>query len=436
MIIWGGQANSSLLGTGGKYDPATDTWTFTNNSGAPTARVGHTAIWSGSEMVVWGGQDTTFSRVNTGGKYNPETDSWTPTSRTNAPSARYFHTAVWTGDEMIIWGGIDNSSQDLNTGGRYNPTTNSWTATTTSNAPSARRSHTAISTGSEMIVWGGFDDFNFVDLNTGGRYDPNTNTWTATSFSNAPDPRHNHTAVWTGTEMIIWGGFNNESFQDLNTGGRYDPDTDSWTATSTFAPDPRENHTAVWTGTQMIIWGGSTFFSEDFNTGGRYDPGVDSWVATSPANAPDARTFHTAVWTGTEMIVWGGTGGFPFSLDLNTGGRYDPSTNSWTATNTYNVPDPRSSHTAVWTGTEMVVWGGATQNFPSTLNTGARYDLATDSWMATTLTDEPSPRNGHTAVWTGTEMIVWGGEDDNFNFLNTGEKYNPGADSWIAMTGI
>ena len=32
--------------------------------------------------------------------------------------------------------------------------------------------------------------------------------------------------------MIIWGGFNG-TLPDLNTGGRYDPATDSWTATST-----------------------------------------------------------------------------------------------------------------------------------------------------------------------------------------------------------
>ena len=25
--------------------------------------------------------------------------------RQNAPNARYFHTAVWTGSEMIVWGG-------------------------------------------------------------------------------------------------------------------------------------------------------------------------------------------------------------------------------------------------------------------------------------------------------------------------------------------
>ena len=32
-------------------------------------------------------------------------------------------------------------------------------------------------------------------------------TWTATSTTNAPETRSGHTAVWTGSEMIIWGGW-------------------------------------------------------------------------------------------------------------------------------------------------------------------------------------------------------------------------------------
>ena len=67
----------------------------------------------------------------------------------------------------------------------------------------------------------------------------------------------------------------------------------------------------------MIVWGG---VHRGGNTGGRYDPGTDNWTATSTYNAPTRRTLHTAVWTGSEMIVWGGhatDGG-----DLNTGGRY------------------------------------------------------------------------------------------------------------------
>ena len=55
----------------------------------------------------------------------------------------------------------------------------------------------------------------------------------------------------------------------------------------------------------MIIWGG-TNNSTYFNTGGRYNLGADSWIATSTTNSPSARGFHTAVWTGSEMIVWGG----------------------------------------------------------------------------------------------------------------------------------
>ena len=435
MIIWGGEANNSLLNSGGRYDPATDTWTFTNTSGAPTARAGHTAVWMGTEMVVWGGHDESFSRVNTGGKYNPGANSWTPTSTTNAPTGRDRHTAVSTSSEMIVWGGFDDSFNDVNTGGRYNPGTDSWTATTTANAPDARELHTAVWTGTQMIVWGGFDNLNFVDLNTGGRYNPNTNSWTATSTINVPDARENHTAVWTGSEMIVWGGFGDEFFEDLNTGGRYNPTTNSWTATNTTdAPDARENHTAVWTGTEMIVWGGSSF-SQLVNTGGRYIPGTDSWTATSTSNAPEPRDLHTAAWTGSEMIVWGGTGDFPFG-DLNTGGRYNPTSDSWTLTNTYNVPQPRSSHTAVWTGSEMIVWGGNGQDvFSSMLNTGGRYDPATDSWTATNVAAAPSARDLHTAVWTGTQMIVWGGTGDFINF-NSGGRYNPATDSWIAMTSI
>ena len=108
-------------------------------------------------MIVWGGDDGVRPLLNTGGRYNPVTDSWTATSTTNAPAARVGHTAVWTGSEMIVWGGLRRSTY-LNTGGRYNPGTDSWTATSTTNAPEARTWHTAVWTGSEMIVWGGWDD--------------------------------------------------------------------------------------------------------------------------------------------------------------------------------------------------------------------------------------------------------------------------------------
>ena len=63
---------------------------------------------------------------------------------------------------------------------------------------------------------------------------------------------------------------------------------------------------------------------------------ADSWTATTTSHAPAGRTSFTAIWTGTEMIVWGGRG---INM-LNTGSRYTASTDCWAATRIINVPLP------------------------------------------------------------------------------------------------
>lgn len=215
----------------------------------------------------------------------------------------------------------------MNTGGRYDPSSDSWQPTSLIDAPSPRTHHTAVWTEQEMIVWGGFDGFS--PLETGGRYDPVSDTWFPTSFDNAPIFRHDHTAVWTGTEMIIWGGNNNGQYESgANTGSRYDPISDTWQPTSTFgAPLQRGEHTAVWTGTEMIIWSGN-FWGWNMKIGGRYSPLSDNWAGTAIGpNAPEGRSEPTTIWTGTKMIVWGG---YDVTSDLNTGGIYSPDTDNIT----------------------------------------------------------------------------------------------------------
>jgi hypothetical protein len=92
--------------------------------------------------------------------------------------------------------------------------------------------------------------------------------------------------------------------------------------TTVNAPRPRIGNSTVWTGSEMIIWGGFEFPSSNlwFVSGGRYDPIADRWTRMSLG--PSARRFHTAVWTGTRMIVWGGyfSLGSQYAPDiLNTG---------------------------------------------------------------------------------------------------------------------
>ena len=96
----------------------------------------HTAVWTGSEMIVWGGYGGS-SYLNDGGRYNPAANTWTASPPPAHPPRAAYHTAVWTGSEMIVWGG-SGSNGYLNNGGRYNPAANTWTAVTTTGAPAAR----------------------------------------------------------------------------------------------------------------------------------------------------------------------------------------------------------------------------------------------------------------------------------------------------------
>src|SRR5688572_19114676 len=93
-----------IAGCGNHIEPEVGAWRPISAAGDPTARTGHTAIWTGTEMIVWGGGDGTTRR--NGGRYRVADDSWLPMSDVGAPAAAVNHTAVWTGTEMIVWGGL------------------------------------------------------------------------------------------------------------------------------------------------------------------------------------------------------------------------------------------------------------------------------------------------------------------------------------------
>lgn len=369
-----------------------NSWMATSTSGAPSARFHHTAVWTGAKMIIWGGNSAEMSpepTLGTGGLYDPLSNAWSPVATGGAPTAREFATAVWTGSRMIVWGGLKFNAMSaptvFNSGGIYDPLTNSWKAVATLGAPIARFGHSAVWTGSEMIVWGGnskpsffagpngSDDavpegfaFDPGSLNDGGAYDPVANTWRTISRVNAPSPRADHTAIWTGSRMVVWGG--GDAHSNLAGGGIYDPETDTWVRTSSVGePSARADHTAVWTGSRMIVWGG--YASTDrVRTGGVFDPVANSWTATSTTGAPSARELVHAIAFRGRLIVFGGWDGH---ADVNTGGIYDPETNTWTPTSTAGAPSGREQGSAVFTGSKMIVWGGFAGQHPT--NSGGVY---------------------------------------------------------------
>ncbi len=329
-------------------------WSAMTESGAPTPRQGHVAVWVDGEMFIWGGRSP--SMTNSGAMYDPAIDHWREISTTDAPSPRDQPTAVWTGtgngSQVLIWGGAFGSG----TGSRYDVLTDEWRTISTTGAPTGRLNHTAIWTGTEMIVWGGQSYYAEPGLANGAAYNPVTDTWRTLSSVAAPSGRFDHSAVWNGQEMIVFGG---HSVDQPSDAAAYDPNTDTWRPITTIdAPTSTAGHGAVWTGFEMIVWNSGLF-----SRAGRYDLAADVWAPMSELCAPPSGDDSHAVWTGTQMIVWGG----------KQGSLYDPANDSWQPMASFSAPGERFGYASVWTGSELIIWGGGIPFTSNLLGTGAIF---------------------------------------------------------------
>jgi hypothetical protein len=209
--------------------------------------------------------------------------------------------------------------------------------------------------------------------------------------------------------MIVWGG--QDASGSLSDGARYDPSIDAWgpipTSTIAASVDPG----AVWTGTEMFVIG-------PFDPPARYRPSEERWVTTSPFPLPIAGSM---IWTGTEVLIVGVTAGEP---PAGAALLYHPETDRWRIASDLGQPSARADFAAVWSGSEAIVWGGRSLADDGPLRDGARYDPIVDRWLPIPTDGAPSARHSHAAVWTGTELFVWGGFDGSA-FLGDGGRYWP-----------
>ncbi len=253
-------------------------------------------------------------------------------------------------------------------------------------------------TGRELLLWG----------ETNVAFDPTTERW-----RHLPHPPTGwggpSFAVWTGHEMIGWGGGGGDLI--LGDGAAYTPATNSWKMLPPAPLSPRDT-TGVWTGTELIIVGGLAPTNRgvrSFADAAAYTPRTNSWRRLAPM--PVARS-ATAVWDGKEVLLVGGTTAKGSGTQLvRRSVAYNPSTNRWRWIASMRYP--REGNVATWTGDQLIVWGGVDLRW-SVPPRGEIYDPASDSWSP--LPKAPlRGRSGADAVWTGAEVIIWGGWDARTN---------------------
>jgi hypothetical protein len=106
-----------------------------------------------------------------------------------------------------------------------------------------------------------------------------------------PARRNGAAVVWTGQQLIVWGGLSEEPFRTRADGAAYHPGTGRWTPHPT-APESqwlREGHgAAMWTGREMLVWGGTTV-PDPVEAPGRGAP---------PPGPPDPPSAGALRWSG------------------------------------------------------------------------------------------------------------------------------------------
>lgn len=328
--------------------------------------------------------------------------------------------------KVVIVGGVDYDQSGVKAV-VFEPSSGRWSHAARSGLW-WRSGLSAIAAGSEVILWGGC-------CGGGGRgsravgavYDIARNEWRRIR----PGPLVNlfqHTAVWTGKEMIVWGGFDGKRLR--TDGAAYQPRSGRWRRIASAPLAGRRYQAAIWTGSEMIVWGGSKpragAGERTLSDGAAYNPERDSWrrLAKTPFRSAPARILGAglepdldAAWTGREMMIWNGA----------RGAVYRPRSNSW---HTLPPPPPKLRHwkptdSAIWTGKQLIVWGGtSSEDQADFIADGAAYDPHQGRWKL--VPDAPiAGRDRHVAIWTGEAMLVWGGCCRGSRYHPDGALYRP-----------
>lgn len=331
-----------------------------------------------------------------------------------SPLPRLYHTATWfnPGNLVLVAGGW-SKGQVIKTADLYSVTFGVWT-----HAPDmsqARALHTATETGGTIVVIGGIDG-NGTPLVSTEIFNNGAHTWS----SGAPmvHPRYQHTAtpISGGSKIVVAGGWGPISggIAATDCSQTYTVGTDTWAA-----PEPmlqgRAHHAAAASGNKAYVSGGIGPDGTVLNSMEMYtSPG--GWQTRHVA--PTARrdfTLNLLSIPGPSdyLLAIGGFG--PGGVVLGSVDAYNLAADVWNFVSIPPLNYPRALHcTARISNTQLVVYGGVDQQGNPVAN-AELYDGVANTW---TVLPQVTARKGATATSLGNtggggtvDVLFVGGDD-------------------------
>jgi len=185
---------------------------------------------------------------------------------------------------------------------------------------------------------------------------------------------------------------------------------------------------------KLLCWGGYV------NSWSVWDRRTNTWQ--KPQHS-DARYDFAYTAAEDKVYIFGGATSSAFGYTHGNGWIYSFKDNNWSDLPLgENAPCDRRAHGMCWTGKEIIVWGGERYNYNYIgLADGASFNPLTQKWTSLPAKNAPSARRNFACVWTGKEMIVWGrwywdGAKEQWFWINDGAAYNPEKGSWRTIPGL
>lgn len=332
-------------------DPATflSPWQTQFDAGPLALRAGHSVVWTGSEMIVWGGSVTGESSsilFDDGASFDPATDEWRLLPRSPL-TPTVDHVAYWSGSEMVVVGGYVGGDSS---GGRTSPG---------------------------------------VPSRAAAAYDPSTDLWRALPDAPLDIDRRMGWAV-AGSRLVAWAV---DIDEQLNRMVELDAGADRWTEMG--APPVEDAVTGaihIVDGELVAVWANlAAMYSAAV-----LDPGSGSWaLARSARTGFDLQLF--SVVTAGEVMVWSNSGAEGPTM------RFDPRSMSWTEAPRMPVQPCDGAPQPLAVGDDVIAFAWCSPSAVLDADAGTWTGLA---WGG--IAGGPRFGDGRHVVWTGTEVLAWG----------------------------
>jgi len=282
----------------------------------------------------------------------------------------------------------------------------------------------AVWTGKEVIVWGGVSAGQ--PRSDGAAYNPASRTWRRIARSPAGVIGDGgRAAAWTGKGMVVWAG----NSPDGPAGGAvYDPRTDTWRRLPNSPLGSRENYVSAWTGKELLIFGGNRGDTLATPSAAAVNPRTGSWRVLKALAAVKGLIANGAVWNGREAFVSGTVRRYP-TVIRPIFFAFDPATGTLRRISLAKAPvdteERGQLNPIAWTGTEVVFSSSADPLFAST--SIVLYNPTTGAWKKPGAAPCTLPTKGYTQIaWIGDRLVVPCG-------TNGLQIYNPRTDGWRTL---